>query len=67
MDVFFLTAVILSKAKDPCKCVLACSRSGLSREKFSGAVLDRTSLGSFDPFRMAAFTGVRRMEAAWAF
>ena len=67
MDVFFLTAVILSKAKDPCKCVLACSRPGLSPEKFADTVVDRTSLGSFDPFRMAAFSGVRRMEAAWAF
>ena len=67
MDVFFLTAVILSKAKDPYDGVLAYSRPRLSREKLSEAVVDRTSLGSFDPFRMAAFSGVRRMEAAWAF
>ncbi len=67
MDVFFLTAVILSKAKDPYDGVLAYSRPRLSREKLSEAVVDRTSLGSFDPLRMAAFSGVRRMEAAWAF
>ena len=67
MDVFFLTAVILSKAKDPCKCVLACSRPGLSPEKFADTVVDRSSLGSFDPLRMTAFESAQRVEAAWAF
>ena len=67
MDVFFLTAVILSKAKDPCKRVLACSRPGLSREKLSDAVVDRTPLGSFAPLWMTNEECKYSQEAAWAF